>query len=95
MYSLITLIECKYHDEESVEKYVRKTEKTARKLIKLAIFDTADLILNNCYNDIVSKTTKAHNSEKIIIFNARAELKLVRKDIKGSLEDLKLCYRLA
>ena len=59
------------------------------------MFDTADQILNNCYNDLVSKTTKTHNSEKIVIYNTRAELKLVRKDIKGSLEDLKLCYRLA
>lgn len=91
----LQLVECKFHDEESVEKYVQKTEKIARKLIKLAMFDAADLILTTCYNDLVSKTTKTHNSEKIIIHNARAELKLVRKDIKGSLEDLKLCYRLA
>jgi hypothetical protein len=59
------------------------------------MFDTADQLLNNCYNDLVAKTSKTHNSEKIIIFNTRAELKLARKDIKGSLEDLKLCYRLA
>ncbi len=87
--------ECKFHDESSVEKYVKKADKFAQKLIKMQKFVLAESFLNQVYSDLTSKVSRLYNDEKIKILNTRAELKFAQNDAKASLEDLRLCYRLA
>lgn len=91
----MTVLECNFHNEDSVEKYVQKSDKLGQKLIKLNKLEIAETMLNQVYLDLTTQVSKLYNHEKIKILKTRAELRLVKGDAKNCLEDLKLCYRLA